>query len=57
MVTERSAAPALARRKTKRNLRPLIAGVVVAALAGGGWFAWTKTHPADDGSAKLLMTR
>ena len=27
---------------------------LVAALAGGGWWGWVKTHPADDGTAKLL---
>src|SRR5258706_11170382 len=54
MVSQQAAAPAMTRRKTKRNFRPLIAIAVVAALAGGGWWGWVKTHPADDGTGKLL---
>jgi HlyD family secretion protein len=54
MVSEQAAAPAMARRRTKRNFRPLIGIVAVAALAGGGWWGWNKTHPVDDGSGKLL---
>ena len=54
MVSEQAVAPPKARRKTKRSFRPLIATAVVAVLAGGGWFGWVKTHPADDGTGKLL---
>lgn len=54
MVSDQVAAPAIARRKTKRNFRPLVMAVVVAALAGGGWWGWVKTHPVDDGTGKLL---
>jgi len=54
MVSQQAAAPAVARRKTKRNLRPFIGIAVVAALAGGGWWGWVKAHPADDGTGKLL---
>lgn len=54
MVSEQAAAPAMARRKAKRNFRPLIAVGVLAALAGGGWWGWAKAHPPDDGTGKLL---
>lgn len=54
MVSERVAAPPLARRKAKRGTPPWAIGLVVAVIAGGAWFGWTKTHPADDGSKNLL---
>ena len=54
MVSEQAAGPSMVRRKSKRNMRPAIAVVVLAALAGGGWWGWTKSHPADDGNSKLL---
>jgi multidrug resistance efflux pump len=54
MVSEQAAAPARARKRAARIPRPLIAGVVVAALAGAGWWGWAKTHPTDDGTGKLL---
>ena len=54
MVMEQTAAPAVVRRKTKRNTRPLVGAVVILGLAGAGWFGWNKAHPVDDGTGKLL---
>ena len=46
-----AAAPNRRRARSKMKIMPLL---VVAALAGAGWFAWVKTHPAADPNAGLL---
>ena len=42
------------RRKARRKARPLPMILAAAAIGGLGWFGWTKTHPAEDPSSKLL---
>ena len=46
-----AAAPKRRRARSKMKIMPLL---VVAALAGAGWFGWVKTHPAADPNAGLL---
>jgi HlyD family secretion protein len=54
MASAESTAGLGQRRGVKRKSRALPAIVAFAVLGGLGWWGWTKTHPAEDSTAKLI---
>jgi HlyD family secretion protein len=54
MASIPSPAATVAKRKVKRASRTLPIVITLAVLGVGGWWGWTKTHPADDPTAKML---
>ena len=54
MASIPSPAATMAKRKAKRASRTIPILLVLAAAGAAGWYGWTKTHPADDPTAKML---
>lgn len=42
------------KRRVRRKTRFLPAILLLALTVAGGWYAWVKTHPAEDENSKLL---
>ncbi len=54
MASIPSSVTTTAKRKAKRTARTLPVVVTLAVLGAAGWWGWTKTHPAEDPTAKML---
>ena len=54
MASIPSPAATMAKRKSKRASRTLPLLITAAVLGVGGWWGWTKTHPAEDPTSKML---
>ncbi len=54
MASIPSPAATVAKRKVKRASRTLPVLITLAVAGAAGWWGWTKTHPADDPTAKML---
>src|SRR5438309_435441 len=54
MATAPAVSPVALKRKTRRKSRTLPIVITTALIGGLGWFGWTKTHPAEDTTGKLL---
>lgn len=54
MASIPSPAATMAKRKSKRASRALPILITLAVAGAAGWWGWTKTHPAEDPTAKML---
>ncbi len=54
MASIPSPAATMAKRKGKRASRTVPFLLTMAVVGAAGWFGWTKTHPAEDPTAKML---